>query len=188
MEVCCRHICPRAKTPEDVWVLDWNEINSTSKPDFILHVSIERSANYLLRFWISKGMYNVKETSNESKINVSNYTLNPTLQWNILIHYFKNTGCFCIREHWFPFLFFYMSLHSFIYLFFKISWRLITLQYCSGFYHTLTWISHGYTCIPHPDTPSHLPLHPIPLGLPSAPGPSTCLMHSTWAGDLFHPR
>ena len=38
--------------------------------------------------------------------------------------------------------------------------------------------------IPHPDPPSHLPLHPIPLGLPSAPGPSTCLMHPTWAGDL----
>ena len=33
-----------------------------------------------------------------------------------------------------------------------------------------------------------LPLHPIPLGLPSAPGPSTCLMHPTWAGDLFHYR
>ena len=51
---------------------------------------------------------------------------------------------------------------------FFISWRLITLQYCSGFCHTLTWISHGDTCIPHPDPPSHLPLHPIPLGLPSA--------------------
>ena len=37
------------------------------------------------------------------------------------------------------------------YLFFSficISWRLITLQYCSGFCHTLTWISHGFTCIP----------------------------------------
>ena len=60
--------------------------------------------------------------------------------------------------------------------------------YCSGFCHTLTWISHGFTCVPHPDPPSHLPLHPIPLGLPSAPGPSTCLMHPTWASDLFHPR
>ena len=76
-----------------------------------------------------------------------------------------------------------------IYLFFSfifISWRLITLQYCSGFCHTLTWISHGFTCIPHPNPPSHLPLHPIPLGLPSAPGLSTCLMHPTWAGELFH--
>ena len=69
-----------------------------------------------------------------------------------------------------------------------ISWRLITLQYYSGFCHTLTWISHGFTCVPHPEPPFHLPPHPIPLGLPSAPAPSTCLMHPTWAGDLFHPR
>ena len=34
-----------------------------------------------------------------------------------------------------------------------ITWRLITLQYCSGFCHTLTWISHGFTCIPQPDPP-----------------------------------
>ena len=72
--------------------------------------------------------------------------------------------------------------------FFFISWRLITSQYFSGFCHTLTWISHGVTCIPHPHPPSHLPLHQIPLGLPSAPGPGTCLMHPTWAGDLSHYR
>ena len=40
----------------------------------------------------------------------------------------------------------------FFFSFFFISWRLITLQYCNGFCHTLTWISHGVTCIPHPDT------------------------------------
>ena len=68
-----------------------------------------------------------------------------------------------------------------------ISWRLITLQYYSGFCHTLTWISDGFTCVPYPDPPSRLPPHPIPLGLPSAPALSTCLMHPTWAGDLFHP-
>ena len=43
------------------------------------------------------------------------------------------------------FLSFFLSYFSFIF----ISWRLITLQYCSGFCHTLTWISHGFTCIPH---------------------------------------
>ena len=48
---------------------------------------------------------------------------------------------------------------------FLISCRLITLQYCSGFCNTLTWISHGFTCVPHPDPPSHLPPHPLPLGL-----------------------
>ena len=60
--------------------------------------------------------------------------------------------------------------------------------YCSGFCHTLKCNSHGFTCVPHPDPPSHLLLHPIPLGLPSAPGLSACLMHPTWAGELFHPR
>ena len=75
------------------------------------------------------------------------------------------------------FFFFYSSIVDFYFFsFIFISWRLITLQYCSGFCHTLTWISHGFTCIPHPDPPSHFPLYPIPLGLPSAPGLSTCLM------------
>ena len=38
------------------------------------------------------------------------------------------------------------------------------------------------TCVSHPDPCSHFPLHPLPLGFPSAPGPSACLMHP-W---LFH--
>ena len=50
--------------------------------------------------------------------------------------------------------------YLFIYFsFISISWRLITLQYCSGFCHTLAWISHGFTCAPHPNPPSH----PIPF-------------------------
>ena len=76
---------------------------------------------------------------------------------------------------------------TFFFHLFLFSWRLITSQYCRGFCHTLTWISHGFTCVPHPDPPSRLPPHPIPLSLPSAPALSTCLMHPTWAGDLFHP-
>ena len=60
------------------------------------------------------------------------------------------------------------QLSFFFPIYFFISWRLITLQYCSGFCHTLTWISHGFTCVPHPEPPSCLPLRPIPLGLPSA--------------------
>ena len=49
----------------------------------------------------------------------------------------------------------HMGNLSFIFFsFIFISWRLITLQYCSGFCHTLTWISHGFTCVPHPDPPS----------------------------------
>ena len=42
------------------------------------------------------------------------------------------------------------------------SWKLITLQYCSGFCHTLIWISHGFTCGPHPEPhfPPPSPSHP----------------------------
>ena len=35
------------------------------------------------------------------------------------------------------------KVSSFIFSFIFISWRLIILQYCSGFCHTLTCISHG---------------------------------------------
>ena len=49
------------------------------------------------------------------------------------------------------------------------NWSLITLQYCGGFCYTLTWISHGYTCFPHPKLFSLSPPHPIPLGCPSVP-------------------
>ena len=46
------------------------------------------------------------------------------------------------------------------------------------FCHTLTWIHHGFTCVPHPEPSFHLPPHSIPLGLPSAPAPST-LYHAS---------
>ena len=62
-----------------------------------------------------------------------------------------------------PFFFFF----SFIYLFF------------SGFCHTLTWISHGYTCIPHPNPPSHLPLHLARVGCFKRT-PSKHVYHQGW--------
>ena len=65
-----------------------------------------------------------------------------------------------------PFLFF------FFFLLIYFNWRLITLQYCSGFCHTLTWISHGCTCVPHSGPLFHFPPHPIPQGHPSAPAMS----------------
>ena len=51
-------------------------------------------------------------------------------------------------------------------------YRLSYREVC-GFCHTLTWISHGCTCVPCSRTPSYLPPHPMPLSCPSAPALST---------------
>jgi len=68
------------------------------------------------------------------------------------------------------------GFYLFILIYFN--WRLITLQYCGGFWQTFTWISHGCTCVPHPDPPSQLLHHPITLGYPNAPALST-LSHAS---------
>ena len=72
------------------------------------------------------------------------------------------SGGYSICDAWASFFFFLI-------LFIYFNWRLISLQYCSGFFHTLMWSSYGCTRVPHPEPPSHLPPHPIPLGHPSAP-------------------
>ena len=66
-----------------------------------------------------------------------------------------------------------VTVPKYFYLFIYFNWRLIILQYCYSFCHTFTWISHGCTCGPHPEAPSHLLPHPIPQGHPSAPALST---------------
>ena len=147
-------------------VLSWVQLNSASGWDSAQHCRIRvelSSALMVLSARVSDPL--VKYTrSGPSACRAKYFTL-PSSTGKITYFFFQ-------LWHFFPFIF--------------ISWRLITLQYCSGFCHILTWISHGFTCVPHPDLPSRFPPHPIPLGLPSAPAPSTCLMHPTWAGDLFH--
>ena len=77
------------------------------------------------------------------------------------------------------FFFFFLSFIP-VFFFFLFFFFLI----CSEFCHTLKWNVLECTCLPHPDPPSHLPLHPLPPGLPRAPGPSACLMHPTWADEM----
>ena len=97
-------------------------------------------------------------------INEEGFLISPCYSLELCIQ----VGIFFLFS--FPFCFFSFFFFSLFYFFsfpfIFISWRLIALQYCSGFCHTLTWISHGLTCVPHPGPTSHLPLHPIPLGLP----------------------
>ena len=63
-------------------------------------------------------------------------------------------------------LFFFFGLKKILFVY--LNWRLITLQYCNEFCCTLTLISHGCTCVPHPEPHSHLPPHLIPQGHSSA--------------------
>jgi len=69
----------------------------------------------------------------------------------------KNGNCVCVWLH--SFFFFSFFLINYLFYFTILYW----------FCHTLTWIHHECTCVTHPESPSHLPPHPIPLGHPSAP-------------------
>ena len=66
------------------------------------------------------------------------------------------------------------------------NWRISSLQYCGGFCHTSTLIGHGCTCVPQPQTPSHIPPHCIPLGCPRAQALSALLHASNlhWSSAL----
>ena len=89
-------------------------------------------------------------------------------QWNIL------AILFVLRLYGYAIEILDFLKYKFIYF----NLRLLTLQYCSGFCRTLTWIRHRCICVPHPEPPSLFPPHAIPLGHPSAPAPST-LSHAS---------
>ena len=90
-------------------------------------------------------------------------------RWLVMSSIFSRACCPCVCPLW------QRVYSSPLSTFLKnyLNWRLITLQYCGGFCHTFTRISHGCTCVPHPDPPSHLSPHPIPQGHPSALALST---------------
>ena len=72
----------------------------------------------------------------------------------------------------------YPDVNNLFFNLFFFFWRPFSLQYCGGFHHAFTWISHGCTCVPHPEPPSYLPPHPIPQSHPNAPALST-LCHAS---------
>ena len=67
------------------------------------------------------------------------------------------------------------------------NWRIITLQYCDGFCHTSTWISHGCTCVPVSWRLLPPPSPPHPSRLSQSTGfecPASCMELAT--GHLFY--
>ena len=77
----------------------------------------------------------------------------------IIYQFKKNLKILKMQE-----VYFLMSL-LFIFLNFYYYFFNFTILY--WFCHTSTCIRHGYTRVPHPEPPSHLPPHTIPLGHPS---------------------
>ena len=82
-------------------------------------------------------------------------------------------------------LIFFWSVYPFLYfsLFLYFNWRLITLQYCGDFSHTLTWISHRYMCDPRPKPfPPPSPSHPSGLSqCTSFECPASCIELGWWS-------
>ena len=107
----------------------------------------------------------------EFEIEVLNWIkLNEREVWkkeHICIH-IADLFCYSVEINTF-YLFFLTQPALYFLKFIYFNWRLIILKYFGGFCHTLTWISHRCTCVPHPEPPSHLLPHPIPQGHLSAP-------------------
>ena len=86
-----------------------------------------------------------------------------------------------IKEVNFSFSYFFFCFSFLKNLFIYFNWRLITLQYCRGFCHTLTWISHGCTCVPHSEAP-------LPLPSPSHLSGSSQCTGPEFSVSCFKPR
>ena len=72
------------------------------------------------------------------------------------------------------------------YVFIYFNWRTFILQYCDGFSHISTWISHRYTCVPPILNPPPTPLPIPPLqAFPEHQLWVPCFMHWTGPGHLF---
>ena len=86
-------------------------------------------------------------------------------------------------------VFFLLLQNIFYYFYYKLiysNWRLITLQYCTGFaihQHESTTGIHVFPILNPSPTSLPIPsLWVIPVHQPQA----SCIMHWTWTGDPFH--
>ena len=87
---------------------------------------------------------------------------------------------------WFLVLFQFVAVKIFLKKFIYFNWRLITLQYCIGFainQHEYATGIHMFPILKSPPTSLPIPsLWVIPVHQPQ----TSCIIHWTWTGDLFH--
>ena len=73
-----------------------------------------------------------------------------------------------------------------LFFFFNFNWRLITLQYCGGLYHTLTWISHECPCMVQTWNPLTSPSQTHPSRLSQCTSFECPISWIKLGLDLFH--
>ena len=115
-------------------------------------------------------------------INLFSMSASPLLLCEQVYQYHPSR--FHIYMHQYMVLVFLVLTFFFFLILFLIYLFIFTILY--WFCHTLTWIHHGCTRVPHPEPP------PASLSIPSLwviPVHQTlesCFMHWTWTGDSFH--
>ena len=81
----------------------------------------------------------------------------------------------------------YEGVHSMVVFFFKlVTWRIIIYNIVIGFAIHQHELAIRIRVTPHPESPSHLPPHPIPLGCPRKPALGALLLasNSHWSSIL----
>ena len=157
-----RKIAMKSEAWEASVCSDWNDSRASLSNFKIILITRKKvkMMNSLSEHWFSG-----------SFCTISNHPKSHKFQYPRLLRHRRIDGAEFFPLHFhFLFLFcFVLFCLFFIFSFIFISWRLITLQYRSGFCHTLTWISHGLTCVPYPDPPLPPPSPSHPSGSSQCP-------------------
>ena len=150
LRACCHLVsCNFKNSHQSSW-----HISETGK-DILMKINIEINYDIL----ISNSIILITNSiSNSINVWYLAYTA-----YKILGHHFEKACLSPTHQSDAVFLsFYYYYFYLFFFYFTILHW----------FCHTSTCICHGCKRVPHPEPPSHLPPHTIPLGHPSAPAPS----------------